>query len=1072
MSASFSSFGQAARHVKLEEYALQAFVSFVVHLIGLAVLIACYYNLYVLDDYILALFWAVICSIPVFRVKIRVIHAMLGLLDWWWSVEYLVLSASEGGGLRLQALGVWSEDEDSAVLEEVREDLELPPEAMSAQELRRRLAGGEKLHAVVHCRRPPEKDLVLSIVKRGHWLGTFRPYTSIGDLFCRDLPALWQLLALQVSWMFRPIRCFASGEASSQPYFSLLVRFCVLHWTTRFLGARFIMLVLFLATHLYVLVVAVRLLFTLLAALTPYLLQLLSRRLDRVPQEYVAVGKTFFKHWKVAIQWCCWVVRKRSSRVVHAWLATFLENSHFILSILSICVCILVTCKALSLLCLSLRHEAFVIWRTLQGFLQPSPLYQVVMAKVSHLMQLAQEQDPSAAGLWNFGQSVIETTVPEYQEWLHHNVPDFHLVKYVLYDIWSKEEFPGESWLRQNASWASLAGGYAVANDAMGSFGMSSGSSHESEDEEEDDVCSDAIAVGATCFKAVKQVREPPLREQLENTTALLRLVAQGNFSDAIGLVQDAYAEVASASSLLGGGDENRTTITMLGGALHGSTFVARLTMHGTIVFMHVLTMASSMLGQAIVFLTALFYLLASRVSCLEVMGEILMVIDPSQVIFRLSELVVRAVLFSALKMSAFHALFTWLLYSWGSIPVVVVPTVLSALVALVPVVSPVWSVSMWAAVYLWVHENNISAAIAFAANLAVWWQVPTVIYAEIPESNPWLTGLSVVLGIGQFGVAGVVLGPLIASVPLICFNLVKFFNEKRFEAEASHSTSPPIPIATPRRQSTLLTLYQSETFLSKAEETFLNRADAATEETAPPTLWNPPRRRRSSGQRHSEASTASLPRVSLPGVRAASKPSSDVGKLDEASALEASSVECDGELEEAEEVHEEADGCLAPSSSPKSWSSWHHDGWAEPPDAVALARAVGEIDEAEESVDEDTIPLSDLLRQKKHKEIRTRVLRSPGGPLLKKLCSDNPCSSPRGPSPVPENLKVGRKRLFYGQAGTRAAEALDLQLSQQPQELSRHSSLGTSSAHKEAAGGSERGSTAGSSTPTGVAAG
>ena len=47
--------------------------------------------------------------------------------------------------------------------------------------------------------------------------------------------------------------------------------------------------------------------------------------------------------------------------------------------------------------------------------------------------------------------------------------------------------------------------------------------------------------------------------------------------------------------------------------------------------------------------------------------------------------------------------------------------------------------------------------------------EVPTVIYAEIPEANAWLTGLGVVLGVGQFGLAGVVLGPLLASVPLIC---------------------------------------------------------------------------------------------------------------------------------------------------------------------------------------------------------------------------------------------------------------------------------------------------------------
>ena len=43
------------------------------------------------------------------------------------------------------------------------------------------------------------------------------------------------------------------------------------------------------------------------------------------------------------------------------------------------------------------------------------------------------------------------------------------------------------------------------------------------------------------------------------------------------------------------------------------------------------------------------------------------------------------------------------------------------------------------------------------------------MIYAEIPDANPWLTGLGVVLGVGRFGLAGVVLGPLLASVPFLC---------------------------------------------------------------------------------------------------------------------------------------------------------------------------------------------------------------------------------------------------------------------------------------------------------------
>lgn len=1102
------SLGPSARHLKLEDFALQAFVGLVVHLIGLAVLVACYYNLYVLDDYILALFWAVICSIPVFRIKIRVIHAMLGMLHWWWSFEYLVLSADEAGGLRLRPLGCGPEDEEGEGAEEVREDLELPPEVMSAAELRGRIASGEKLHAVVQCRRPPEKDYVMSISKRGHWLGTFRPYVSIGDLLGRDLPALWRLGALQLAWMLSPLRRFHRGEAGSQPYFSLLVRLCVLHWTTRFLGAAVIVPVLFLAVHLYLLVVLVRLLFTLLAHLAPHVLSALEQGLQRVPRDYVDAGSACLRHGQVAIRWCCWVVRKRSSRVVHSWLATFLENSHFILSILIIFASLLVSCRVLSLLCLSLRHEAFVIWRTLHKLLQPSPVYQVVMAKVTHLMQAAKEG--SAAGLWDYGQSVIETTVPEYQEWLQHNVPDFHILKYVLYDIWRVEDSLGEHWLHQNTSLealASLAGGYTAAQRAVDSFGPSSFATseyEEAEEEEEEDVCRDAVAVGAACVRAPKATRARPLRQQLQNTTALLRLLARGNISGAAGHLQDAYVEVASASSLLGGvGEDNRTTITMLDGALHGSTFVARLTMHGTIVLMHVLTIASSMLGQAIVFVTALFYLLASRVSCLEVIGEFLMVIDPSKVIFRISELVVRAVLFSALKMSAFHALFTWLLYSWGRIPVVVVPTVLSALVALVPVVSPVWSVSIWAAVYLWVQGEMASAALALVLNLGVWWQVPTVIYAEIPESNPWLTGLSVVLGIGQFGVAGVVLGPMIASVPLICFNLIKLFNEKRFAAPAS----PPLAASPPRRQ-TLLTLYQSETFLSQAAEDGTPPRARSTstrgQRRRPMTRASPRPRPRSlapsassapSGREGGSRCFGCVPEggEAAPGPR----PRARVRRArvaEELAAEEAASDDATEELDEEDELGDSGppEECVEPrlarprAALRRGNQDWRHR--AQEMKALAKARrgrggsegghgyVGGEVDNdaAVEALalgpDEDSLQMSDLLMQKNHREISARVLSSsPGGALLKTLYSWDPPSPTQASRQSAERdcFPSGRKRLFGS-----GASVPDLSMpALQPTSHSRHSSIGGGSGPQGPA--SECAASAGSSSsPCGVAAG
>ncbi|CAE7510081.1 Tmem245 [Symbiodinium pilosum] len=351
--------------------------------------------------------------------------------------------------------------------------------------------------------------------------------------------------------------------------------------------------------------------------------------------------------------------------------------------------------------------------------------------------------------------SQIETALPNLEKMLAQHIPNFYAFKYVLYDAWSDSEDP----LDGRAESASL---------------------------DMQKTCEDAIAVGASCGPGLDE--SLPLKQMLRNATAVLRHLADGNVSEAASLLPFVYSEVAAVSSMMSdhGASQSSTAEAIKDGAAYGTTLLAKFTYNVPMALLDTLSSASSVLGQAVVFITALFYLLSAKESCLAVVGEFLKVVDQKQVIFRISERVMRAVLVSAMKMSAFHALFTWLLYSFGNLPVVVVPTVLSAVLALVPKVSPVWSVSVWAAVYLWWQGEKAWAIVYGALNFAVWFQVPTVIYAEIPESNAWLTGLGVVLGVGQFGLAGVVLGPLLASVPLICFNLVKLFNTDKLQWRAS----------------------------------------------------------------------------------------------------------------------------------------------------------------------------------------------------------------------------------------------------------------------------------------------
>ncbi|CAE7822884.1 Tmem245 [Symbiodinium sp. CCMP2592] len=586
---------------------------------------------------------------------------------------------------------------------------------------------------------------------RGQWLGTLRPYSDAWDIF-RDLPMLWASLRFLLRFLTRPLSEF-STEADSAPYFGLLLRLCATQLCFQTLSRDDLAALLTHAVKAYGIVVLLRFVITGIGYL-PALLQL-----AKVPEPQR-------KDWRERCEACCaWL--RRCSRALAVRLdeplamcmASFRENCHFLLSMLIIIAALVFTLNFVSFLTFALRREAVVIAGTLQELMRQHEAYQALMQKVASLAKqtgVGPTQDVS--GLVLAVRSQIEAALPNLEKVLAQHIPNFQAFKYVLYDAWNDND--SDDWLDgpTSASW------------------------------DMQKTCEDAIAVGASCGPGLDA--SLPMKQMLQNTTAVLRHLAGGNVSGAASLLPFVYSEVAAVSSMMGlgegGAQQSSTAEALKDGAAYGGTLLAKFTYSVPLALLDTLASASSLLGQAVVFVTALFYLLSAKESCLAVVGEFLRVIDQKQVIFRISERVMRAVLVSAMKMSAFHALFTWLLYSFGELPVVVVPTVLSAVLALVPKVSPVWSVSIWASVYLWWQGDKAWAIVYGALNFAVWFQVPTVIYAEIPESNAWLTGLGVVLGVGQFGLAGVVLGPLLASVPLICFNLVKLFNTDKMEWRAS----------------------------------------------------------------------------------------------------------------------------------------------------------------------------------------------------------------------------------------------------------------------------------------------
>jgi hypothetical protein len=54
-----------------------------------------------------------------------------------------------------------------------------------------------------------------------------------------------------------------------------------------------------------------------------------------------------------------------------------------------------------------------------------------------------------------------------------------------------------------------------------------------------------------------------------------------------------------------------------------------------------------------------------------------------------------------------------------------------------------------------------------------VGWFVDTALYNEIPNSHPWITGWSVIMGLFAFGLEGVLIGPILVILTSLLYGLV-----------------------------------------------------------------------------------------------------------------------------------------------------------------------------------------------------------------------------------------------------------------------------------------------------------
>ncbi|XP_054266292.1 transmembrane protein 245 isoform X2 [Macrosteles quadrilineatus] len=181
-----------------------------------------------------------------------------------------------------------------------------------------------------------------------------------------------------------------------------------------------------------------------------------------------------------------------------------------------------------------------------------------------------------------------------------------------------------------------------------------------------------------------------------------------------------------------------------------------------TVVFTHSFAVLNFCISM-IVFLTALFYLLSSSRQLYKPV-ELITAISPvfgKRLAFAM-ENAVNEVLTASFKLAVFYGMWTWLIHNLFQMNIVYIPSVLAAMLAVVPALGTYWA-CLPAVLDLWLAQGKKFHAIT----LAVCQFLPTLfvdatIYTEINEGHPYLTGLSVAGGLFCMGMEGAIIRPLI----------------------------------------------------------------------------------------------------------------------------------------------------------------------------------------------------------------------------------------------------------------------------------------------------------------------
>lgn len=176
---------------------------------------------------------------------------------------------------------------------------------------------------------------------------------------------------------------------------------------------------------------------------------------------------------------------------------------------------------------------------------------------------------------------------------------------------------------------------------------------------------------------------------------------------------------------------------------------------------------------NSVVFFTALFYLLSSSGSLYRPV-ELVASFSPSSgnQIATAIDGAVGDVFRASFKMAVFHGLWAWLIHTLFGVKVVYLPSVLAAILGVVPFLGTYWA-CIPAVLELWLSQGHSMLALVMilAFYIPTSW-VNGFVYEEIKGGHPYLTGLSIAGGVYCMGSEGAIFGPLLLCCVFVALNI------------------------------------------------------------------------------------------------------------------------------------------------------------------------------------------------------------------------------------------------------------------------------------------------------------